>query len=299
MCFGFGKQIHEVVSSHVRACIWSSGMSSLMAPWSLKGNKDGSSDCFVWYVRHETISTLPTNRGIPPTEGQGLESLAGMDVEVRQVQLRIVDRVKRLCISRWASFRYSTYDFRCLEASLKTCCISSCSKWDMRYAGTEKGSAFKKPAHTAALFSRLLRNHGSVHELCEQGSPAWISSEQRPAPQSDAFSASYSTNSEGGSSFLMCGSYFALWVIWSLQLSSANLRNISNMCWDSPLVVQGFGYLSYPAITWQRATMVLTVTILYVTNVAFSLVSLSSLNIVFYSWVSPHSHYCWNVAIQT
>ena len=47
--------------------------------------------------------------------------------------------------------------------------------------------------------------------------------------------------------------------------------------------VQGFGYLSYPAITWQRATMVLSVTILYVTNVAFSLVSLSTLNIVFYS----------------
>jgi hypothetical protein len=51
--------------------------------------------------------------------------------------------------------------------------------------------------------------------------------------------------------------------------------------------LQASGYLTYPAITWKRAVSVLGVTILYVTNVAFSLISLSSLNIVFYSSAPP------------
>ena len=48
-------------------------------------------------------------------------------------------------------------------------------------------------------------------------------------------------------------------------------------------MLQAAGYLTYPAITLEKAVSVLGVTVLYVTNVAFSLMSLNSLNIVFYS----------------
>ena len=46
--------------------------------------------------------------------------------------------------------------------------------------------------------------------------------------------------------------------------------------------MQAFRLLSYPDITRAKAVALLPVTCLYVTNVAFALVSLGSLNIVFY-----------------
>ena len=46
--------------------------------------------------------------------------------------------------------------------------------------------------------------------------------------------------------------------------------------------LQALGLLSYPDVTRAKAVTLLPVTCLYVTNVAFALVSLGSLNIVFY-----------------
>jgi len=65
----------------------------------------------------------------------------------------------------------------------------------------------------------------------------------------------------------------------------SNVLLLNQMCLALVVLpsIKAAGYLTYPAITLKRAVSVLGVTILYVTNVAFSLSSLSSLNIVFYS----------------
>lgn len=55
------------------------------------------------------------------------------------------------------------------------------------------------------------------------------------------------------------------------------------------LTVQSLGYVAYPSVTRKQAVTLLPVTILYVTNVAFALISLSTLNIVFYRYANTLS----------